>query len=506
MTGPVGVSGVETSPAGLGSASAAAARVAELQSLLTQVETGTAADAGNFGEQLAEATAVSGQAPAVGNASAATAPISSTGSALNPAVPFANEINAAAARHGLDPALLAGLIKAESSFDPNVGSAAGAQGLAALMPETAASVGVKDPHNPVESIEGGAQVLREMLDKFGGDTELALAAYNAGPGAVEQYGGIPPYSETQTYVPRVLGFAEEFRHGATGDHGLPATTNRAAAGGSLAGSAAGHATATGTGGDALRGPPLTNFQRPDRTCGRRHQRPRDGEHDRRARCRGGGRGERDAGPVAPDPTGRPRPRAGDSAGARLLRRTSPAPSSPTAASRRRDLMVRRGRARTERPLNAELAPAVMGQVGAGGCRRTGANGRGRRGHCAAGAEPRPHPSRRRRAPDRGVADDPPELAPRGGSAAPGDPAGSAAPAPGGPGRASPPADGSAGRRAHRRAAAARPLPPTAQPLIQLHDPAVAQPTGASHPDGAGRRPGARHQRLHPILRRPRQRG
>jgi soluble lytic murein transglycosylase-like protein len=136
------------------------------------------------------------------------------GAGLNPAVPFAAQIEAAAARNGLDPALLAGLIKAESNFDPTVGSPAGAQGLTELMPETARSVGVRDPHDPTESIEGGARVLREGLQQFGGNVELALAAYNAGPGAVERYGGIPPYSETQAYVPRVLGFAAEFRQGA----------------------------------------------------------------------------------------------------------------------------------------------------------------------------------------------------------------------------------------------------------------------------------------------------
>lgn len=214
---------------GLGSASAAASRVAELQQMIQEVETGPSAaqtasasssGSGGFSEQLSEASAASGQAtgaPVSTGASptAATAyATGATGTPVNSSVPFAEQINAAAARNGLDPSLLAGLIKAESNFDPTVGSGAGAQGLTELMPGTAESVGVKDPHNPTESIEGGARVLREMLDKFGGNTELALAAYNAGPGAVEQYNGIPPYPETQTYVPRVLGFAAEFRQGA----------------------------------------------------------------------------------------------------------------------------------------------------------------------------------------------------------------------------------------------------------------------------------------------------
>ncbi|HVO54558.1 MAG TPA: lytic transglycosylase domain-containing protein [Solirubrobacterales bacterium] len=202
---------------GLARASAAAARVAELRQLISEVETGAAPTRGGFAAQL---SAASGEGAAVGQATATTptAPAAAGaagGGSLNPSVPFAAEIEAAAAKYRLDPDLLAGLIKAESNFDPTVGSGAGAQGLTELMPSTAASVGVKDPHDPAESIDGGAHVLREMLDKFGGDTELALAAYNAGPGAVEQYGGIPPYSETQAYVPRVLGFAEDFRNGAT---------------------------------------------------------------------------------------------------------------------------------------------------------------------------------------------------------------------------------------------------------------------------------------------------
>lgn len=198
-----------SAPEGLASATAAATRVAELQSLITQVETGAPAG-GGFSGELAAATAVSGQTAPLGIATAATA----GGAGVSPATPFAAEINAAAAKYGIDPALLAGVIKAESNFDPNAGSPAGAQGLTQLMPETAAGIGV-DPSNPVEAIEGGARILREHLDKFGGDVELALAAYNAGPGAVEQYDGIPPYSETQTYVPRVLGFAAEFSQGAT---------------------------------------------------------------------------------------------------------------------------------------------------------------------------------------------------------------------------------------------------------------------------------------------------
>ena len=121
--------------------------------------------------------------------------------------PFASEIAAAAQRNGVDPKLLTGLIRAESNFDPGATSPAGAQGLTQLMPGTASALGVSNPLDPVQSIEGGARYLRQQLDRFGGDASKALAAYNAGPGAVERFGGVPPYAETQAYVRKVLSFA-----------------------------------------------------------------------------------------------------------------------------------------------------------------------------------------------------------------------------------------------------------------------------------------------------------
>jgi soluble lytic murein transglycosylase-like protein len=119
-------------------------------------------------------------------------------------------INQAAARNGLDPAVLHGLIQQESGFDPNATSGAGAAGLTQLMPGTASSLGVANPMNPAESIEGGARYLGEMMSRFAGNSADALAAYNAGPGAVEQYGGVPPYAETESYVSKVLGYAETY--------------------------------------------------------------------------------------------------------------------------------------------------------------------------------------------------------------------------------------------------------------------------------------------------------
>ena len=113
-------------------------------------------------------------------------------------------INKAAAMYRLSPRLLHAVIKAESNFQVTAVSAAGAQGLMQLMPGTASDLGVEDPFDIEQNIDGGARYLRKMLDKFNGNSRLALAAYNAGPGKVIQHRGIPPYRETQQYVERVL--------------------------------------------------------------------------------------------------------------------------------------------------------------------------------------------------------------------------------------------------------------------------------------------------------------
>lgn len=119
---------------------------------------------------------------------------------------FDEMIASAAERYGIDPTLVKAIVKAESDFDEYAVSRKGARGLMQLMPETASRMGVRNIHDPEENVEGGIKYLSKLLNMFNWQVPLAVAAYNAGENAVLKYGTIPPYSETQTYVKRVMRY------------------------------------------------------------------------------------------------------------------------------------------------------------------------------------------------------------------------------------------------------------------------------------------------------------
>ena len=122
---------------------------------------------------------------------------------------YSEIIESAASKYGVDPALLKGVIRAESGFNANAVSNTGAQGLMQLMPSTARALGCGNAFDPEKNVEAGAKYLKQQIDRFG-SVEKALAAYNAGPGAVIKYNGVPPYKETQNYVNKVLSYRDSY--------------------------------------------------------------------------------------------------------------------------------------------------------------------------------------------------------------------------------------------------------------------------------------------------------
>jgi len=181
--------------------------------------------------RIAEITGVSPDAPTAAPAASVGAPrfagalrsalgadgaaASALGGANAPAPVAPAQIDALVQQNAsnwqVDPALLKAVIANESGFNANATSKVGAQGLMQLMPATAQSLGVQNAYDPAQNVAGGARYLKGLLDRFGGDARKAVAAYNAGPGAVEKYGDVPPYAETQNYVQNVLASFQKYK-------------------------------------------------------------------------------------------------------------------------------------------------------------------------------------------------------------------------------------------------------------------------------------------------------
>ncbi len=118
----------------------------------------------------------------------------------------------ASKKYGLEAPLIKAVIKAESDFDPNAISHKGARGLMQIMPMNYRLLNVENPFDPHQSIDAGARYLRDMMDRYNGKLNLSLAAYNAGPGAVDRHGGVPPYQETEEYIERVMRYYQRYKN------------------------------------------------------------------------------------------------------------------------------------------------------------------------------------------------------------------------------------------------------------------------------------------------------
>jgi soluble lytic murein transglycosylase-like protein len=175
-------------------------RIAEIAGLAPDTD---AADPAAFRNALSQATGAAGLPGTAAATAMAPAPV--------PPEQIDALVQQNAATWQVDPALVKAVIANESGFNANATSKVGAQGLMQLMPETASSLGVRDAYDPAQNVAGGTRYLKGLLDRFNGDEKLAVAAYNAGPNAVEKYGGVPPYAETQNYVQNVLSSYDRYR-------------------------------------------------------------------------------------------------------------------------------------------------------------------------------------------------------------------------------------------------------------------------------------------------------
>jgi soluble lytic murein transglycosylase-like protein len=214
----VSAQAIDATGAVAGDPASAASRITAIEQMIAQVTTGFqpqptssgATSAPAFSDVLA--SAASAAAPAAGSTASAAA------SGYEPL------IDEAAAEYGINPAILTGLVNQESGFNPDAVSSAGAEGLTQVMPENFAADGITDPFDPAQSIFGGAKQLGEDLDQFGGNVTDALAAYNAGSAAVQEYGGVPPYTQTENYVSDILGYAQQYEEQQTASSAVPTAT------------------------------------------------------------------------------------------------------------------------------------------------------------------------------------------------------------------------------------------------------------------------------------------
>ena len=180
-------------------------RIAEITGA-PPVQSAPAQDA-NFAALVQQAMAgrtAPGTMPGPGLAAAPDPSVSAIQPLIVPPAQIESLVNSNAAAWQVDPALVKAIIANESGFNANATSRTGAQGLMQLEPETAAGLGVRDAYDPAQNISGGTRYIKGLLERFHGDVHLAVAAYNAGPEAVEKFGGVPPYAETQNYVGNVM--------------------------------------------------------------------------------------------------------------------------------------------------------------------------------------------------------------------------------------------------------------------------------------------------------------